>query len=261
MMERLNLLLRSTLFMLVMTLTTVAMVIAVLLLFWLPSRRRRLFVMPWVRFVIWLSERLLGIEMRVKGAENVPTGPCVILSKHQSAWETFALQLIFPLTSFVYKRELHWLPVFGWGLRLMPFVAIDRGAGKAALKQVIERGKQRIDEGLFGGDLPGRHARGARRKAGIQNRRRDAGGRRRRAGRPGRAQFRRVLAAARVHQASRRGHGQRRPADRHGRAQGWRSECVGRKLDRVRNAAHQPASLSRCRSGETNSSCGLRPPA
>ena len=147
MMERLNLLLRSTLFMLVMTLTTVAIVIAVLLLFWLPSRRRRLFVMPWVRFVVWLSEHLLGIRMRVKGAENVPPGPCVILSKHQSAWETFALQLIFPLTSFVYKRELHWLPFFGWGLRLMPFVAIDRGAGKAALKQVIERGKQRIDEG------------------------------------------------------------------------------------------------------------------
>jgi len=147
MMERLNLLLRSTLFMLVMTLTTVAIVIAVLLLFWLPSRRRRLFVMPWVRFVVWLSEHLLGIRMRVKGAENVPTGPCVILSKHQSAWETFALQLIFPLTSFVYKRELNWLPFFGWGLRLMPFVAIDRGAGKAALRQVIERGKRRLAEG------------------------------------------------------------------------------------------------------------------
>ncbi len=140
-------LLRSTLFMLVLTATMLLVVIAVLLLFWLPARRRRLLVMPWVRFVMWLSNRLLGIQMRVLGAENVPAGPCVILSKHQSAWETFALQLIFPLTAFVYKRELNYLPFFGWGMKLMPFVAIDRGAGKAALRQVIERGKRRLAEG------------------------------------------------------------------------------------------------------------------
>jgi 1-acyl-sn-glycerol-3-phosphate acyltransferase len=57
------------------------------------------------------------------------------------------LQKIFPLPAFVYKRELHWLPFFGWGLWLMPFVGIDRGAGKQALKQVAERGKQRLAEG------------------------------------------------------------------------------------------------------------------
>lgn len=140
-------LLRSTLFMLVMTISTMLIVVALLLVFWLPARQRRLFVMPWVRFVNWLIEHLLGIRMNVIGRENIPAGPCVILSKHQSAWETFALQLIFPLTAFVYKRELHWLPFFGWGLMLMPFVAIDRAAGKAALKQVIERGKQRLAAG------------------------------------------------------------------------------------------------------------------
>ncbi|NWG30692.1 MAG: 1-acyl-sn-glycerol-3-phosphate acyltransferase [Rhodocyclaceae bacterium] len=140
-------LLRSTLFMLVMTVTIVLIVAALLLVFWLPARQRRLFVMPWVRFVMWLTEHLLGIEMRIVGRENVPAVPCVILSKHQSAWETFALQLIFPLTAFVYKRELNWLPFFGWGMKLMPFVAIDRSAGKAALKQVVERGKRRLAEG------------------------------------------------------------------------------------------------------------------
>ncbi|MFN4149063.1 MAG: lysophospholipid acyltransferase family protein [Rhodocyclaceae bacterium] len=140
-------LLRSTLFMLVMTMSTAVIVLALLLVFWLPPKRRRLFVMPWVRFVNWLIEHLLGIRMNVIGRENIPAGPCVILSKHQSAWETFALQQIFSLTSFVYKRELHWLPFFGWGLMLMPFVAIDRAAGKAALKQVIERGKRRLAEG------------------------------------------------------------------------------------------------------------------
>jgi 1-acyl-sn-glycerol-3-phosphate acyltransferase len=139
--------LRSLLFMLVMAVTTVLIVTALLLVFWLPTRQRRLFVMPWIHFVMWLIEHLLGIRTRIEGAENIPAVPCVILSKHQSAWETFALQIIFTLTSFVYKKELHWLPFFGWGLKLMPFVGIDRGAGKAALNQVAERGKQRLAEG------------------------------------------------------------------------------------------------------------------
>jgi 1-acyl-sn-glycerol-3-phosphate acyltransferase len=139
--------LRSLLFMLVMAVTTVLIVTALLLVFWLPTRQRRLFVMPWIHFVMWLIEHLLGIRTRILSAENIPSVPCVILSKHQSAWETFALQTIFTLTSFVYKKELHWLPFFGWGLKLMPFVGIDRAAGKQALNQVAERGKQRLAEG------------------------------------------------------------------------------------------------------------------
>jgi 1-acyl-sn-glycerol-3-phosphate acyltransferase len=139
--------LRSLLFMALMVLTTPVVVLALLLVFWLPSRQRRLFVMPWVRLVMWLIRHLLGIEQRLLGAENIPATPCVILCKHQSAWETFALQVIFPLTSFVYKKELHWLPFFGWGIKLMPFVGIDRTAGKAALNQVAERGKRRLAEG------------------------------------------------------------------------------------------------------------------
>jgi 1-acyl-sn-glycerol-3-phosphate acyltransferase len=139
--------LRSLLFMLALVVTTPLIVLALLCVFWLPSRQRRLFVMPWVRLVMWLIRHLLGIEHRILGAEHIPATPCVILCKHQSAWETFALQIIFPLTAFVYKKELHWLPFFGWGIKLMPFVGIDRAAGKAALNQVAERGKQRLAEG------------------------------------------------------------------------------------------------------------------
>lgn len=138
---------RSLLFMVIMSLTTVLVVSALLLVFWLPTRQRRLFVMPWIHFVMWLIRHLLGIETRLEGRQNIPSVPCVVLCKHQSAWETFALQTIFSLTSFVYKKELHWLPFFGWGLRLMPFVGIDRAAGKAALNQVAERGKRRLTEG------------------------------------------------------------------------------------------------------------------
>ena len=131
----------------VMLLLTPAFVLLLLCFFWLPLRQRRLFVMPYVDAVMWLIRHVLGIEHRILGAENIPDVPCIILSKHQSAWETFALQKVFRLTSFVYKQELHWLPFFGWGLWLMPFVAIDRGAGKEALNQVAERGKRRLAEG------------------------------------------------------------------------------------------------------------------
>jgi 1-acyl-sn-glycerol-3-phosphate acyltransferase len=140
-------LLRSALFMAILLATTPPFVLLLLCFFWLPLRARRLFVMPWVDFALWLVKHLLCIDYRVLGSENIPAGPCVILCKHQSAWETLALQRLFRLTSFVYKRELHWLPFFGWGLWLMPFVAIDRGAGKQALTQVAERGKRRLADG------------------------------------------------------------------------------------------------------------------
>lgn len=140
-------LLRSLLFMVVLMTLTPPFVLCLLLLFWMPARARRQFVMAWVDGAMWLIKHLLNIDYRILGAENIPGVPCVILSKHQSAWETIVLQRIFTRTSYVYKKELHWLPFFGWGLALMPFVAIDRGAGKEALSQVATRGKQRLDEG------------------------------------------------------------------------------------------------------------------
>jgi 1-acyl-sn-glycerol-3-phosphate acyltransferase len=139
--------LRSALFMLLLALATVLTVTVLICGFWLPLRQRRMIVVPYVDLVMWLIRHVLDIRHHIIGTENLPAIPCVVLSKHQSAWETFALQHVFRLASFVYKQELHWLPFFGWGLWLMPFVAIDRGAGKEALNQVAERGKRRLAEG------------------------------------------------------------------------------------------------------------------
>ena len=139
--------LRSALFMALLAIATVLTVSLLLCGFWLPAYRRRALIVPYVNLVMWLIENILGIRCRVLGVENIPASPCVIIAKHQSAWETFALQQVFRLTAFVYKKELHWLPFFGWGLWLMPFVAIDRGAGKEALNQVVERGRRRLAEG------------------------------------------------------------------------------------------------------------------
>lgn len=139
--------LRSLLFMVAVLVMTPPFILCLLLVSWLPKRTLRALSMIWVHGALWMVHHVLGIRYRVLGAENIPQKPCVILSKHQSAWETLALQDIFPWTSFVLKRELHWLPFLGWGFAVMPFIAIDRSSAKEALAQVERKGRQRLDEG------------------------------------------------------------------------------------------------------------------
>jgi 1-acyl-sn-glycerol-3-phosphate acyltransferase len=98
--------------------------------------------------LLWLLRVICGIRMEVRGAENIPKEPCVVMCKHQSAWETFALQLVFPDQVWVLKRELLWLPFFGWGLALTSPIAIDRSDGKGAVKQLLRQGKERLDMGF-----------------------------------------------------------------------------------------------------------------
>jgi 1-acyl-sn-glycerol-3-phosphate acyltransferase len=89
------------------------------------------------------------LGVRVEGLEHIPKGNGLILAKHQSAWETIFLQTIFPPQTWVLKRELLWLPIFGWGLALTRPIAIDRAAGKKALRQVINQGIDRLQRGLW----------------------------------------------------------------------------------------------------------------
>jgi 1-acyl-sn-glycerol-3-phosphate acyltransferase len=72
-----------------------------------------------------------------------------VLSKHQSAWETLAFQEIFPPFVFILKRELLWIPLFGWGLALLKPIAIDRDAGRRALDQVVSQGRARLEQGIW----------------------------------------------------------------------------------------------------------------
>lgn len=113
-----------------------------------PITRYRI-ISSWAHIGLWMARHFLGIRYRVLGLENLPAEPAVILSKHQSAWETLAFQKIFPPISFVLKRELLRIPFFGWGLAQMPFVAIDRAAGKDALAQVVEQGGARMRDGFW----------------------------------------------------------------------------------------------------------------
>jgi 1-acyl-sn-glycerol-3-phosphate acyltransferase len=85
----------------------------------------------------------------VRGTENIPDTAGIVFSKHQSMWETIALQSIFPHQVWVAKQELKWLPFFGWGLWLMKTIFIKRGTGRAAVQQLVSQGKQRLDEGIW----------------------------------------------------------------------------------------------------------------
>ena len=106
----------------------------------------------WRLSIQWGVEHLLGIRPKVLGLENMPQEPCVILSKHQSAWETMTLQDYVPKGAycvFVLKKELLRVPLIGWGLGAMKMISIDRSAGKEALDKVVEQGRERLKSGFY----------------------------------------------------------------------------------------------------------------
>jgi len=137
-------LLRSSLFALFQAVITFVFAILALLCFPLPARARYRVITTWSRLMVAGAERICGIRYRVLGAENIPPLPFIVLAKHQSAWETLAFQIIFPPQVWVVKRELLWIPFFGWGLALLSPIAIDRGAGSRALNQLLEQGRERL---------------------------------------------------------------------------------------------------------------------
>ncbi|MDR0480401.1 MAG: 1-acyl-sn-glycerol-3-phosphate acyltransferase [Gallionellaceae bacterium] len=140
--------LRSLLFFLMQCLFAVLVGVSALLTFWLPPLLRYRLVSCWALSMMWFMRVLCGIRLEVRGAENIPAEPCIILCKHQSTWETIALQKVFPPQVWVLKRELLWIPFFGWGLALTSPIAIDRSNGKEAMRQLLAEGKDRLAKGF-----------------------------------------------------------------------------------------------------------------
>lgn len=138
------LILRSLIFTIGQWLFTPIFTVVALLTFPFSRITRNKIISLWARTMLWWLRVTCNITYQLKGAENIPATPCVILAKHQSAWETLAFQLIFPPQVYVMKRELLWIPFFGWGLAMTSPIAINRGAGREALKQLVKLGKQRL---------------------------------------------------------------------------------------------------------------------
>ena len=140
---------RSSLFALVQILITPPFALVALLTFPLPARARYRVITGWSKLVVLFAALICGIRYRVSGAANLPVQPCVVLSKHQSAWETLAFQVILPPQVLVIKRELLRIPFFGWGLAMLSPIAIDRASGVRAVRAMLAQGKDRLSRGFW----------------------------------------------------------------------------------------------------------------
>ncbi|MEE8222205.1 MAG: lysophospholipid acyltransferase family protein [Nitrosomonadaceae bacterium] len=141
--------LRSIFYTLLQIIITLPYALIILASFPLTPLSRYRVTSGWAHIMLFLTRVICGVRYRVLGMENIPKTPSIVLSKHQSAWETLAFQQIFPPQVWVLKKELLRIPFFGWGLAMTSPIAINRSSGKAALKQIVQQGKDRLKQGLW----------------------------------------------------------------------------------------------------------------
>lgn len=140
--------LRSLLFSVITVVTVIPMAFFCLLVAPLPRQTRFRLTVKWPGFMLHVLRVLCGVKWEVRGRENIPEGPAILLAKHQSTWETFFIvSQMRREVCFVFKRELLWLPFFGWGIGLLDMIHIDRRKGREAFETVVEQGKRKLAEG------------------------------------------------------------------------------------------------------------------
>lgn len=141
---------RSALFLLFETVTVIPWSFLCMLAVVLPREQHYWFTVRWLRMQIWALVHIVGIRWKVQGAENLPDGPAILLSKHQSTWETFFYPVFMPKPlCYVFKRELIYVPFFGWGIWLLGMIHIDRRKGSDAFEEVVTQGVKRLAQGRW----------------------------------------------------------------------------------------------------------------
>ncbi|MGE5337499.1 MAG: lysophospholipid acyltransferase family protein [Gemmatimonadota bacterium] len=149
-MNRAVILIRSAAYLLLLIASVAPWSVIVLAAYVTPVRTRYWLCTRWTKFAIWAGRAVCGIRWRVEGWENLPDGPAIVLPKHQSAWETLWLPSFLPRElTFVYKRELHMVPFFGWGIASLHMINIDRSRGQDAFEQVVTQGVELLREGWW----------------------------------------------------------------------------------------------------------------
>jgi len=138
---------RSILFNLLFYLNLVILLIAAIPTLVLPRQAILGMARLWGRTTLWLLRVICRIDVEWRGLEKIPPGGIVVAAKHQSTWETFALITLFSDPTFIIKRELMWIPFFGWYAWHGGMIPVDRGAGKAALSGMMEHARKALDEG------------------------------------------------------------------------------------------------------------------
>jgi len=139
-------LLRSILFQLLFYATTAAMAVAALPLLVMPGAWMMRFGTAWSALMLKLLEGCVGLGYEVRGRENLPAGPVIVAMKHQSAWDTLAAPVIFDRPVIVLKRELGWIPFYGWYALKAGMIPIDRGGGASALRSMVARSAKAVAE-------------------------------------------------------------------------------------------------------------------
>ncbi len=140
---------RSFLFWVGFVVNTVVFGTAVVILFFTPSSFRLQIARLWSHVNNFLLKVFCGIDFIVEGKENLDLDTAIILSKHQSTWETLALHSFTPSVHWVFKRELMYIPIFGWALALTDPIAINRGTGRVAMKQLLSEGTKMLNDGKW----------------------------------------------------------------------------------------------------------------
>jgi len=112
------------------------------------EKRLKLFAL-WPKFTNWYLHLTCGIKVNVIGQENLPNSPCVIVSNHQGQWETFSMQYLFHPVCTLLKKELLYIPLWGWAMKMLHPIAINRDKPKEAIVQTLEEGSDRLERGLY----------------------------------------------------------------------------------------------------------------
>jgi len=117
------------------------------IIFYSPLKMRVGLIKLWINYSLGLLHYFCGLKYHVEGLENIPQHGFILMSKHSSTWETIALQKFFDPMIWVVKRELTRIPIFGWGLLAMNAIALNRGSGRKAIKQLVQESKKHMDQG------------------------------------------------------------------------------------------------------------------
>ncbi len=141
--------LRSVLFYAGYFVATVLTAIICMIIFWfIPLKKRFVVYSLWCQFVLFWLRVVCGVRYRIEGLENIPRHPVVVLSTHQSAWETIYLYYAASPVCPILKKELLSIPFWGWAMRLQKPIAIDRSKPREAGRTLLVEGKKRLEEGL-----------------------------------------------------------------------------------------------------------------
>ncbi len=141
------LVLRSTVFWIFFLPATLILAGLLSLAFFMPLGFRVGIVHVWIAYSLACLRLFCGLKYEVEGLENIPDHGFIVMSKHSSTWETIVIQRFFRPMIWVVKRELTWIPFFGWGLKSMDAIALNRGTGRKAINQLVQESRKSMDEG------------------------------------------------------------------------------------------------------------------